>query len=122
MAASSPRGRACASLFTLRSSRILTPSGVKIRHPAQHLLIHHALRHPPVGQVTARTEHARSDGVDALVSKADVMRGDDDVVELQQRIAGRRRLLLEYVDGCARDLVMREHLIERLLVDDRSAR
>src|SRR3954468_11388230 len=65
-----------------------TPSGVKIRHPPQHLLINHALRHPAVGQVAASAEHACGDGVDALVSETDVMRCEDDVVELQERIAG----------------------------------
>ena len=57
-------------------------SRMEIRHPPEHLLVHDVARHAAPREVPARAEHARSDRVDALVGQADVMRRDDQIVEL----------------------------------------
>ncbi len=50
------------------------------------------------------------------------MRGDDDVVERQQRIVGRGRLLVEDIERRAGDAALDQGAMQRRFVDDRAAR
>src|SRR4051794_17077512 len=69
-----------------------------------------------------RGEGRAGDAAEALVGPAQRVRRDDDVVELEERVVGGRRLLLEDVDRGAGDGPVDERPMQRLLVDDRAAR
>src|SRR6516164_11032503 len=50
------------------------------------------------------------------------MRREHDVVELAQRMIDRERLDIEYVETCARNLLLAQHRQQRCLIDDRPPR
>ena len=94
---------------------------MKVRHLPENLLVNHVLGYAGVGKIAACAENAGGDGVDALVGEADVMRGDHDVVELQQRIVRGRGFLLEHVYAGAGDTAAGKRVEQGLLVDNGSA-
>jgi hypothetical protein len=59
---------------------------------------------------------------ETLVSPAQRVRRQNDIVELQNRVARIGRLLLEHVEPGPCDTPFLEHFSQRLLIDDRPAR
>src|SRR5688572_5809335 len=88
----------------------------------QHGAIDHAARHAAVLDVEDGLHVRRAIAGEALIGPAQGVRRQDHVVELQDRIVRRRRLLLEHVEPGARDAPLGEHPGQRLLIDDRPAR
>src|ERR1700761_6105278 len=85
------------------------------------------LRDHPQGWLAARDS---LDVVEAVAQPRNVtlerrsseMRREDDIVELEQRVVGRRRLLVEYVEAGAEQIARTQRGRHRLLVDDGSTR
>src|SRR5690242_12321757 len=87
--------------------------GVKLRQPSQWLALE-----PGVDAV----DHLGIVAPEILLGGVAEMRSDHHVVELAEGMIDRQRLDREHVDAGARDLLLLQHLEERRLVDDRTAR
>src|ERR1700677_2788583 len=88
----------------------------------QHRAIDDGAWRAPLLYVEHRPNVGGAVAGEALVGPAQRMRGENDVVELQDRIVGVGRLLLQNVEPGAGDAAFLQSLGQRLLVDDRAAR
>jgi hypothetical protein len=88
----------------------------------QGVAVDDVVRHATGGERSCGGERAAREPRQAFVGKAQPVRRDDDVIERQQRIVGRRGLDLEDVEPGAGDAAGRERRDQRLLLDDRPAR
>src|SRR4051812_35292136 len=88
----------------------------------ERLRVDYVLREAALGHVNDAAAGAAAVAEEAFVGPADGVRGEDYVVQLQQRVGGIYRFLLENVQARSGDGSSDERLGQGRLVDDRPSR
>jgi hypothetical protein len=79
-------------------------------------------RNSPLGQVDDILKSQLDDLAPPVICHARGVRGDDDVLQRQERVIRQRRLAGENIERGPRNFFVPERLIERRFVDDAAAR
>src|SRR5205823_8595726 len=120
-----PSLRACfsSSVSNSRSSKLLGSNAVRLKlgaesRPLEHRPVNHVLRNLAAQHCQHGLDGRFAHHAKALISPGDRMRSEDNVIEFDKRITGRKGCHLKYIQGCATNSVFFEGSVESMLIND----